>query len=190
MLIHNLGADWEKKNVVTIDHVIVYDKSFVLFFFFFLQNVKMVFGASWSDPTFYCNCYADNIICDICDIYKRLIKCEKMLNISIFKHNFRLLDPTVCYLFNSATLYHINQLKMTVNFIFLFMYRSLQESPETKEYNEGFNTPTHEKQTLLTKPLISPGKCSNLTTKSYICRQVTLQHVFLLILYRNMNEQI
>ncbi|KAK7165007.1 hypothetical protein R3I94_003402 [Phoxinus phoxinus] len=35
--------------------------------------------------------------------------------------------------------------------------RSPKESPETKEYNEGFNTPAHEKQTLLAKPLVSPG---------------------------------
>lgn len=51
------------------------------------------------------------------------------------------------------------------------MYRSLpskrKESPDNKEYNKAFNTPltTRDKPTLLAKPYISSGKCSNLTTQ-------------------------
>ncbi|KTF78820.1 hypothetical protein cypCar_00026248 [Cyprinus carpio] len=40
-----------------------------------------------------------------------------------------------------------------------------KESPDNKEYNKAFNTPltTRDKPTLLAKPYISSGKCSNLT---------------------------
>lgn len=44
---------------------------------------------------------------------------------------------------------------MFANVIFLCMYRPLKESPNTSE-----------KQTLLTKPFVSPGKCSDLTNKT------------------------
>ncbi|XP_016428768.1 ankyrin repeat domain-containing protein 12-like [Sinocyclocheilus rhinocerous] len=42
-----------------------------------------------------------------------------------------------------------------------------KENLDTKEYNKAFNTPltTHDKPTLLAKPYISSGKCSNLTTQ-------------------------
>ncbi|XP_067296154.1 ankyrin repeat domain-containing protein 31 isoform X2 [Pseudorasbora parva] len=36
-------------------------------------------------------------------------------------------------------------------------HRSLKESPDTKVYNKGSNTPTHEKQPLPCKPFIKPG---------------------------------